>query len=80
MKEKRDTINELKRQKRELESAFAQEHLRNIVLEGLIEAAEFSAGSSLGLVTITILPFGSRRMQPQSLLHIGNCKFKNAQF
>jgi transposase len=39
MKDEKDTIKELKRQKRELESALAQEHLRNIVLEGLIEAA-----------------------------------------
>lgn len=39
MKDEKDEIKELKRQKKELESALAQEHLRNLVLESLIEVA-----------------------------------------
>jgi transposase len=40
MKGEKDRIKELERQKRELESALAQEHLRNICLESLIECVE----------------------------------------
>ncbi len=40
MKDEKDQIKELKRQKRELESALAQEHLKNISLEVLIECVE----------------------------------------
>jgi transposase-like protein len=40
MKGERDRIKELERQKRELESALAQEHLKNICLESLIECVE----------------------------------------
>jgi transposase-like protein len=39
MKDEKDTIRELKRQKKELESALAQEVLKNLALESLIEAA-----------------------------------------
>lgn len=40
MKGEKDRIKELERQKRELESALAQEHLKNICLESLIECVE----------------------------------------
>ena len=40
MKGEKDRIKELKRQKRDLESALAQEHLKNICLESLIECVE----------------------------------------
>lgn len=39
MKDERDTIRELKKQKKELESALAQEVLKNLALESLVEAA-----------------------------------------
>lgn len=39
MKDEKDQVKELKRQKKELESALAQEHLKNLVLESLVEAA-----------------------------------------
>jgi transposase-like protein len=39
MKDEKDRIKELEKQKRELESALAQEHLRNLALESLIEVA-----------------------------------------
>ncbi len=47
MKDEKDRIKELQRQKRELESALAQSHLKNIVLEGLIEAAGEYYGADL---------------------------------
>lgn len=40
MKGEKDRIKELERQKRELESALAQEHLKNICLESLIECVD----------------------------------------
>jgi transposase-like protein len=40
MKDEKDKIKELEREKRKLESALAQEHLRNICLESLIECVE----------------------------------------
>jgi transposase len=40
MKEEKDKTRELERQKRELESALAQAHLKNICLESLIECVE----------------------------------------
>ena len=40
MNGEKDRIKELERQKRELESALAQEHLKNICLESLIESVE----------------------------------------
>ncbi len=40
MKDEKDKNKELKRQKRELESALAQEHLKVICLESLIESVE----------------------------------------
>lgn len=40
MKGEKDRIKELERQKRELESALAQEHLKNNCLESLIECVE----------------------------------------
>jgi transposase len=40
MKGEKDRIKELERQKRELESALAQAHLKNICLEALIESVE----------------------------------------
>jgi transposase len=40
MKGEKDRIKELERQKRQLESALAQEHLKNICLESLIECVE----------------------------------------
>jgi|SRR5215204_1121767 len=39
MKDEKDKIKELERQKKELESALAQEHLKNLALECLIEVA-----------------------------------------
>jgi transposase-like protein len=47
MKDEKDEIKELRRQKRELESALAQAHVKNIVLEGLIEAASEHYGTDL---------------------------------
>ena len=47
MQDEKDVIKELKRQKKELESALAQEHLKNLVLESLIEAAGEHYGSDL---------------------------------
>ena len=40
MKDEKDKVKELQRQKRELESALAQAHLKNITLEALIECVE----------------------------------------
>lgn len=40
MKDEKDRIKELERQKRELESALAQSHLKNLSLEALIECVE----------------------------------------
>jgi transposase-like protein len=40
MRNERDKIKELERQKRELESALAQSHLKNICLESLVECVE----------------------------------------
>jgi transposase len=40
MKDEKDRIKELEKEKRQLESALAQEHLKNLALESLIEAAE----------------------------------------
>ena len=40
MKDEKDKVKELERQKRELESALAQAHLRNLALESLIECVE----------------------------------------
>ncbi len=40
MKDEKDKIKELERQKRELESALAHEHLKNLCLEALIECVE----------------------------------------
>jgi transposase len=40
MKNEKDRIKELEKEKRELESALAQAHLKNLTLESLIEAAE----------------------------------------
>lgn len=40
MKGERDRIKELERQKRKLESALAQAHLKNLCLEALIECVE----------------------------------------
>ena len=39
MKDEKDVIRELKRQKKELESALAQEVLKNLALESLVEVA-----------------------------------------
>jgi transposase len=47
MKDEKDTIKELKKQKKELESALAQEVLKNLALESLIEAAEDHYGTNL---------------------------------
>jgi len=40
MKDEKDKLKELERQKQELESALAQAHLKNICLESLIESVE----------------------------------------
>lgn len=40
MKDEKDKIKELERQKRELESALAHAHLKNVALESLIESVE----------------------------------------
>jgi transposase len=40
MKDEKDKLRELEREKKELESALAQAHLRNLCLESLIESAE----------------------------------------
>jgi transposase-like protein len=40
MKDEKDKIKELERQKHELESALAQSHLKNLCLEALIECVE----------------------------------------
>jgi transposase-like protein len=40
MKDEKEKIKELERQKKQLESALAQEHLKNICLESLIECVE----------------------------------------
>ena len=40
MRNENDKIKELERQKRELESALAQAHLKNICLESLVECVE----------------------------------------
>ena len=40
MKDEKDKVRELQRQKRELESALAQAHLKNLALESLIECVE----------------------------------------
>ena len=40
MNDEKDKVKQLEKEKRELESALAQAHLRNIALESLIEAAE----------------------------------------
>lgn len=40
MRNEKDKIKELERHKRELESALAQSHLKNICLESLVECVE----------------------------------------
>jgi transposase-like protein len=40
MRNEKDKIKELERQKRELESALAQSHLKSICLESLVECVE----------------------------------------
>ncbi len=40
MKDEKDKIKELERQKQQLESALAQSHLKNLCLEALIECVE----------------------------------------
>ena len=40
MRDEKDKLKELERQKRELESALAQSHLKNLCLEALIECVE----------------------------------------
>lgn len=40
MKDEKDKLKELEKQKKQLESALAQEHLKNICLEALIESVE----------------------------------------
>lgn len=40
MKDEKDKLKELEREKKQLESALAQEHLKNLCLEALIESAE----------------------------------------
>ena len=40
MKDEKDKIKELERQKQQLESALAQAHLKNLCLESLIECVE----------------------------------------
>jgi transposase len=40
MKDEKDKLKELEKQKKDLESALAQEHLKNICLEALIESIE----------------------------------------
>lgn len=40
MKDEKDKLRELEKQKRELESALAQAHLKNMTLEALIECVE----------------------------------------
>jgi transposase len=40
MKGEKDKIRELEKEKRKLESALAQEHIKNIALESLIESIE----------------------------------------
>lgn len=40
MKDEKDKVKELEKEKRQLESALAQAHLKNLALEALIEAAE----------------------------------------
>ena len=40
MKDEKDKLRELEKQKKQLESALAQEHLKNICLEALIDSIE----------------------------------------
>jgi transposase-like protein len=40
MKDEKDKLKELEKQKKQLESALAQEHLKNICLEALIDSIE----------------------------------------
>jgi transposase-like protein len=40
MKDEKNRIKELEREKRQLESALAQEHIKNITLEALIDCVE----------------------------------------
>lgn len=40
MKDEKDKVKELERKNRELESALAQSHLKNIALESLVESLE----------------------------------------
>jgi len=47
MQDEKDIINKLKKEKKELESALAQEHLKNLVLESLVEAAGEHYGTDL---------------------------------
>ena len=47
MQDERDVIKELKKQKKQLESALAQQVLKNLALESLIEAAGEHYGADL---------------------------------
>jgi transposase len=47
MPDEKDRIKELKKQKKELESALAKEVLKNLALESLLEAAEEHYGTDL---------------------------------
>ncbi|MDI6802456.1 MAG: hypothetical protein QME58_01255 [Bacteroidota bacterium] len=54
MKDEKDKIKELERQKRELESALAQAQLKIITLESTIEVLEEKADTKLKKRTDTI--------------------------
>ncbi|HET9432844.1 MAG TPA: transposase [Chitinophagaceae bacterium] len=47
MKGEKDKLKQLEREKKQLESALAQEHLKNLCLEALIESAEKHYGVDL---------------------------------
>jgi transposase-like protein len=47
MKDEKDKLKELEREKKQLESALAQAHLKNLCLEALIESAEEHYGVDL---------------------------------
>ena len=77
MKDEKDTIKELQRQKGELESALAQAHLKNIVLEGLIEAAGEYYGADLKKILVSRHPKRYRERKKIKTEIIKGCHLSN---
>jgi len=56
MKDEKDKLRELEKEKKQLESALAQEHSRNLSLEALIESIEEHYGIDVKKILATKCP------------------------